>query len=71
MQYRWPKPKIRRRPLGFWLSQYSITVKKTHIHDNSYKGKYLFGADLWFKGLVSYQQDRKHGSTQVDMVSER
>ena len=48
----------------------SIAVKKHHDHRNCYKGKYLTGAGLSFRGLVHYHLDRKHGSMQVDMELE-
>ena len=38
-------------------------MKRHHDHSNSYKGKYLIGAGLQFRGLVPYYPGEKHGST--------
>jgi hypothetical protein len=37
---------------------------------NFYKGKYLIGTGLWFRGSVDYRHSRKQGSIQADMVLE-
>ena len=46
-------------------------VKRHHDHSSSYKGKYLIGAGLQFRGLIHYHHDKKHGNMQADMVLER
>ena len=53
------------------LNQGFIVVKRHHGHDNSYKGKYLIGADLRFRGLVHYHHGGKHSSMQAHMVLEK
>jgi hypothetical protein len=46
----------------------SVVVKIHHDYNNSYKGKYLTGAGLQFKGLVHYCNSGKHGGMQTDIV---
>ena len=53
------------------LVKVSVSVKRHHYHGNDYKGKSLIGADLQFRDLVYYHQDRKHADMQVDMVLEK
>lgn len=36
--------------LGTVLVRISVAVKRYHDHNNSYKGKYLIGTDLQFRG---------------------
>ena len=52
------------------LLRISIVGKKHHDQVNSYKGKHFIWADLRFRGLVHYHQDRKHDSIQADMELE-
>jgi hypothetical protein len=59
------------RAVCIYLNQSSIAVKKHHDHSDSYKGKYLMGISLHFRGLDSYHHNEKHGGMQVDMVLER
>jgi hypothetical protein len=48
-----------------------MAVKRHGSHSNSYKVKHLMKETLQFRGLIHYQQGRKHGSTQADMMLER
>ena len=48
------------------LVRVAIAVKRHHGHANSYKGP-----AYKFKSVVHSQHDRKHGSTQADMVLEK
>jgi hypothetical protein len=48
----------------------SIAVKR-HDQGNTYKGQYLIGAGLHFRGSVYYHHGGKHGSMQADMVLEK
>jgi hypothetical protein len=57
--------------MGHVLIRVTIAVKRHCSHRNSYKGRYLIGAGLQFRGLVHYHHGRKHGSLQSDMVLEK
>lgn len=48
------------------LIRVSMTVKSHCDHDNAYKGKYLIGPGLQFRGLVCYCHGRQHGGVQAD-----
>jgi hypothetical protein len=43
---------------------------KHHDHSNFYKGKYLLGTGLQFRGLVQYYHGGKHGSMWADIMLE-
>jgi hypothetical protein len=53
------------------VDQCPVAVKRHHDHSNSYKSKNLLGLAYRFRGLVHYQQQQKHGSTQADMVLDK
>ena len=46
-------------------------MKRHHDHSNSYKGKHLIRAGLWFRGLACYCHGGKQDGMQADMVLEK
>jgi hypothetical protein len=46
----------------------SIIVKRHCDQSNFYKGQYLIGAGLHFRGSVHYHHGLKHGSIQADIA---
>ena len=51
------------------LVRISIAVKRSHDHDNSYKGKHLTEvAACGFRSSVHYHHGGEHGSMQAVMV---
>jgi hypothetical protein len=51
----------------FKKSQCSISVKRHHGHDNSYKGHHLIEAGLQFRGSDHYHHGGEHGSLEADI----
>ena len=46
-------------------------MKRHHDGDDPYKGQYLIGTGLQFRGLIYYCHGRKSGGKQADMVLEK